>query len=67
MELYKLEAIFPAAIAQLRKHNLLPAGDKSWGAVKLSSVNKAPKEVSKRFDTNAYQKKDFYKLISRLI
>ncbi|GEM_PF-3041189 len=67
MELFKLEAIFPAEFAQLYKLTLLPAGYKAWGAVRIGSVHEAPKVVSKRFHTLAYQKQDFYKLISRMI
>ncbi|MBL7706715.1 MAG: hypothetical protein JNM21_14310 [Taibaiella sp.] len=67
MELFKLEAVFPSELAKFRKLNLLPAGYKDWGAVKTSSVYTAPKVASKRFRTRAYQKQDFYKLISRMI
>lgn len=67
MELFKLESVFPAEFAVLHKLTLLPAGYKDWGAVKVSSVPNAPKVVSKRFRTAAYQKQDFYKLISRMI
>jgi len=67
MELFKLESIFPAEFAKLKKLNLLPAGYKQWGADKTSSIPQAPKVASKRFHTTAYQKQDFYKLISRMI
>lgn len=67
MELFKLESLFPAEFAKLRKLTLLPAGHKDWGAVKVSSVQGAPKLTSGRFYTRSYQKQDFYKLISRMI
>lgn len=67
MELFKLESVFPAEFAQLYKLALLPAGYKEWGAVRIGSVPEAPKVRSKRFRTAAYQKQDFYKLISRMI
>lgn len=67
MELFKLESVFPAEFARLYKLTLLPAGYKDWGAVRIGSVHEAPKVGSKRFHTQAYQKQDFYKLISRMI
>lgn len=67
MELFKLEALFPVEFAKLKKLALLPAGHNDWGGVRMSSVHQAPKLPSARFHSNAYQKKDFYKLVSRMI